>query len=315
MRNREMKRMRTMLKRLSGHQRKVLAADLTAIEMQPAAVAVVESHAAPQACPHCSAERVVKNGTSGGYQRFLCRGCGKTFNVLTGTPLAHLHKRGRWLDHSAALTEGLTLHAVSERVGIAVSTAHRWRHRFLEAAKSAKAQALTGIAEADETYFLRSAKGQRRGLNRPARQRGGTAGKRGLSDEQVPVLVARDRSGETADFILDADTSDCASAVLKPIMAKDAILCTESNSVMMATARKLKVEHRPVNVSSGVRVDGAWHVQNVNSYHARLKEWMRRFKGVATKYLAAYLGWFRALDRSPAGSPKPAQWLAMAVTR
>lgn len=33
-----------------------------------------------------------------------------------------------------------------------------------------------------------------------------------------------------------------------------------------------------------------------NSYHSRLKEWMDRINGVATKYLQNYLAWFRYLD-------------------
>ena len=42
---------------------------------------------------------------------------------------------------------------------------------------------------------------------------------------------------------------------------------------------------------------GIYHIQNVNSYGSRLKGWMRRFNGVATKYLDSYLGWHRANDR------------------
>jgi hypothetical protein len=38
------------------------------------------------------------------------------------------------------------------------------------------------------------------------------------------------------------------------------------------------------------------HIQNVNAYHSRLKTWMRRVNGVATKYLASYLGWRRLLE-------------------
>jgi len=42
---------------------------------------------------------------------------------------------------------------------------------------------------------------------------------------------------------------------------------------------------------------GIFHVQNVNAYDSRLKEWMKHFHGVATKYLTSYLGWMRLLDR------------------
>ena len=35
------------------------------------------------------------------------------------------------------------------------------------------------------------------------------------------------------------------------------------------------------------------HINNVNAYHGRLKKWMRRLHGVATR---TYLGWRRALE-------------------
>jgi hypothetical protein len=34
----------------------------------------------------------------------------------------------------------------------------------------------------------------------------------------------------------------------------------------------------------------------VNAYHGRLKEWMRRFHGVATKNLPSYLSWRRTIE-------------------
>ena len=85
------------------------------------------------------------------------------------------------------------------------------------------------------------------------------------------------------------------------------------SSALAAAARELGVEHHPINVTSGVRVNGAWHVQNVNAFGSRLRDWLRRFKGVATKYLDSYLGWFRTLDRSPGFAPHPASLLALAV--
>ena len=55
------------------------------------------------ACPHCTAERVIRHCHANGLQRYLCRACHKTFNALTGTPLSGLHKCGKWLDQAAAL--------------------------------------------------------------------------------------------------------------------------------------------------------------------------------------------------------------------
>ncbi len=42
---------------------------------------------------------------------------------------------------------------------------------------------------------------------------------------------------------------------------------------------------------------GNYHINNVNAYDSRLKGWMFRFRGVATKCLDNYLGWHRLLDR------------------
>ena len=146
-------------------------------------------------CPHCAREGAVSRGMARGLRRYQCKGCGRTFNALSGTPLSGLHHKERWLSFGASLAEGETVKASAARCDVAVSTAFRWRHRFLAAARS-DSEVLKGIVEADETYVLESRKGAR-GLGRKARRRGGKAKKRGLSREQVPVLMAADRSGTT----------------------------------------------------------------------------------------------------------------------
>lgn len=307
-------RIQGLVKQLNGWQRKVLAAELAALAIEPASVEIVERRvSATTVCPHCSGERIVKNGSASGLQRYLCRGCQRTFNALTGTPRARLHLRGKWRGQTQALRDGLSLSAVQKQLGIARTTAFRWRHRFLILPKDQRTQSLTGIAEADQTYFLRSAKGQRHGLERTPRHRGSGASKPGLSSEQVSVLVARDRAGQTADFILERDTSENVVKHLALILCRDAVLCSDSGTVMIAAARKLGVEHRPINLAAGIRVDGPWHIQNANNYQGRLKGWLRKFKGVVTRYLDSYLGWFRATDRIPDTIANPASFLALAI--
>ena len=84
---------------------------------------------------------------------------------------------------------------------------------------------------------------------RKARKRGGKASGRRRSHELVPVLVARDRAGQTADFILEVDDSEHAADKLKPLMDKDTILCTEGDATMCATARKLGLAPEKVIVT------------------------------------------------------------------
>ena len=317
MRNREMKQMMALASRLTLAQRRELMAALAASQASAESVVVIEGRVGAQPiCAHCQGRHVVRNGQADGLQRYKCRNCGKTFNALTGTPLARLRHKGKWLTQAAVLQQGLSIVKAAEQLEVAPSTAFRWRHRFLALPQTVKARELTGIAEADETYMLHSCKGQRetkRKLARKSRRRGGKASNRGLSKEQVVVLVARDRAGCTTDFILEAGDKSHIVAALRSVLAPDALLCTDGGTALAAAARQMGVEHHSVNLSAGVRVDGPWHVQNVNAYHGRLKQWMRRFNGVATSYLGSYLGWFRALDRSAKTSPQPAHLLALAI--
>lgn len=255
-------------------------------------------------CPHCAGTCVVRHGVSNGLQRYRCRTCARTFNALTKTPLARLRMKAKWLMHEHVLARGLVIREACAEMGVAPTTAFRWRHRFLELAQPVKAPALTGVVEADETFFLRSSKGQRPG--RKARKRGGRASRHSRGEDLMPVLVARDRSGATADFLLDAVSKACLSEALAPRIHSDAVLCTDGSAAMAAAAKKLGIHHEAVNLSAGERVRGPWHVQNANAYHGRLKGWMHRFRGVATSYLESYLGWFRALDRaSPQRNASP----------
>jgi hypothetical protein len=84
---------------------------------------------------------------------------------------------------------------------------------------------------------------------------------------------------------------------LRPVLAPDTLLVTDANKAYQAFARQQGISHQYMNVSAGEHVRGAVHVQNVNGYHSRFHKWLRRFNGVATRYLPNYLGWLWAIDQ------------------
>jgi transposase-like protein len=206
----------------------------------------------------------VRNGTADGLQRYRCRGCRKTFNALTGTPLDRLRHKGKWLDQTGALADGLTVHRAAERLGVAPSTAFRWRHRFLALPRQVEPAVLTGVVEVDETYVLESFKGQKV-IGRAARKRGGPAAKRGLSREQIPILVARDRSGATTDYVLTDSRKGAVTAVLKSLLSVDAVVCTDGGGSIGQAVKDLGLEHHPVVTSRGVHAIGAWHISRTQT--------------------------------------------------
>lgn len=314
----EFKQLLGVIDTLGAEQRAQLTLHLAAGEGARAVFAIVEGRLETHpSCPRCADRQVIRHGHADGLQRYKCRTCGRTFNALTDTPLARLRQREKWLSQASVLEEGLSVRRAAAQMGVHRTTAFRWRHRFLRLPATVQATALAGVAEADETYTLRSYKGQPRRLkaeqSRAPRRRGGKAAKRGLSDEQVPVLVLRDRSGQTADFVLNRGEARHIEPVFAQTLADDALLCTDASAALAAAARARHLEHHTVNTAQGERRRGPWHIQNVNAYHSRWKNWMVRFHGVATSYLHHYLGWFRALDRNTQSGAPTASLLALAI--
>ena len=250
------------------------------------------------ACGHCGSETFCRWGNATGMKRYMCKACDRTFNALTGMPLAHLHKREKWLDYARAIADGLTLRKAAARVGVHLETSFRWRHRFLASSKKVKAKKLSGIVEADETFILKSAKGSRGLVGRAPRKRGGKPSKTGTSpDDYDIVLIARDRSGATTDHIMYDLTAPSTAAFLKPVVARDAVLVSDGREAYATFAREEKILHVAIIASHGAHVYQGFHIQNVNAYMSRLKGWLRPFRGVASWYLSSYLGWRRSVER------------------
>ena len=65
--------------------------------------------------------------------------------------------------------------------------------KYLSAFEQAAPEGFEGIVESDDIFFLESNKGSRE-LPRKARKRGSKATKRGISNEQIAVVVTCDRT-------------------------------------------------------------------------------------------------------------------------
>src|SRR3974390_329329 len=148
---------------LTEVQRTALVVALSGKGSANEAVALIETRfAAAPCCGHCKSVSFVSWGRASGLKRYKCHDCRRTFNALTGTPLAQLHRRDAWLDYARALVDRVSLRRAAERADVSLDTSFRWRHRFLQASKDKRPALVTGIVEADETLILKSAKGSKR---------------------------------------------------------------------------------------------------------------------------------------------------------
>jgi hypothetical protein len=91
------------------------------------------------------------------------------------------------------------------------------------------------------------------------------------------------------------------------------ILCTDGSSVLAAAVKQIGGSiARSMSLPAGVSLPASIRSRtSMPSTVSRLKNWIRRFHGVATKYLDS--GWFRTHDRSVTTGLQPASLLALAL--
>lgn len=250
-------------------------------------------------CPYCQGRQVVLWGKRNQVQRYRCKQCRKLFNDLTGTPMARSKLLHKWPKAAAAMQRSLTIRETAQFLNVCVDTAFRWRHRMLTGVSDAHGQViLRGLVEIDEACFRYSEKGAR-GLRRKPRKRGDTLLVRGRSKGLVYAVVARNRMNETRSFLLARMSGRTLAKEAGSALSREIVLCSDSWRSYRSLALQLGMKHVSLRASRGQkRVHGVYHIQSVISYLGRLQTWIRRFKGVATKYLLNYLVWHEHLDEA-----------------
>lgn len=251
-----------------------------------------------ESCPHCGHSEFIKVGKTRNIQRYKCKDCGKTFGLNTNTFVHKTHKPlATWDRYIQLMQDGLPIWRIAKELEISSRTAFYWRHKILNALKKIISPQLNGIVEVDETFFRLSYKGQKKDLPRKARKRGGQAGKSGTSKAQVCVLAAIDRN--KTNWMKPVCLGHMSTQNLEDNFARqitaDSVLVTDKHRAYIKFCEDLELQHEAAY--AGVRRTGAYHMQNVNALHSQLKGFMRRFNGVATKYLDNYLVYWQWRNR------------------
>jgi len=247
-------------------------------------------------CPHCGSYKYSKFGIDKGSKRYRCKSCKRTFTEYTGTWLSKIHKKELAGDYLKLMNEEKSLDKIKVIININKKTAFDWRHKILSGVENSGKGTFQGITESDETFFLISEKGKKLTTRSP-RKRGGNAKKRGISDEQIAVIV-------TADRLSEMDMTVACRGRIKKIdiqnaigqrVSEQTILCSDSHVSYKGFAIDKKIEHHAIRADLKQHIKNKiYHVQHVNSIDSRVKRWIEaRFMGVSTKYLQKYMNWFR----------------------
>lgn len=115
---------------------------------------------------------------------------------------------------------------------------------------------------------------------------------RGLSKWQLPILTVADRGGACLFQRLPNRKGISIERAMKSLVPSDAVLCSDGGNGYKDLAATGGIEHFVVGSKPGKRVvAGCYHIQNVNSLHARYKKFIKPFCGPATKNLNGYIRW------------------------
>ncbi|MBE6443172.1 MAG: IS1595 family transposase [Alphaproteobacteria bacterium] len=244
-------------------------------------------------CPICGKKHIQKFGNSSGIQRYRCKDCGKTFTEYTKTVFFSTKKDyDTWFKYIDLMMKGLSLAKIANKLNMSVLTAFHWRHKVLNAIrKQFENITISGVVEADETFLLESHKGKKiEGIE--SRKRGGKAKLRGISHQQVGIMVAIDGNKNIIADIYGKGRlkTNQIENVLGNKIEKDSILVTDSHKSYIGFAKNHNLQHK--RIARGKYKNGIYHINNVNNYHKGLKDFIRPFNGISTRYLTNYLNWF-----------------------
>lgn len=288
------------------------------------ALAEIESRTEQEhKCPHCGNDRRQKWGrTRTKVQRYRCLGCQKTFCGRTTSRIGHIHRPDLFLEvirDMLGTRAPSSIRQLANRLRLDKHTIWRWRMIIMQELRGSSDVHFSGIVEVDETYQKESRKGSREWVRhkrdplnypKPPRLRWyeyaklGVKMQRGLSRWQLPILTVVDRGGaKMAQRIPDRANATIHKA-LNSVVPADAVLCSDALRAYGRFAQAKGLEHFVVGGAKGkAKATASHHIQNINSLHSRYEDFIRQFKGPASKYLSGYVDWFsaRLSNRDPVG--------------
>lgn len=253
----------------------------------------------PTVCPRCGRSDVpfIKKGMHGGKQRYQCKGCGRKFTYDAEQITAHSHQSiNAWITVIEDTLSLRPLDETAEKIGVCHETSFNMRHKllaFLETVTESEI-VLDELVEADETYVVESQKGTKCEDRKP-RKHGEGATKPGLSHEQYCVCVATDRNNHACAVCVNRakPSGDDIVEALSAHIAPESVLLCDGATAYNKLADLLQC--KKVELKGHDSYDRVYHLNTVNNQHSRIKEMLRQFRGVASKYLNRYLALFTTI--------------------
>lgn len=256
------------------------------------------------ACPHCAAQSVIRYGFKCRKQRFLCKGCGRTFVPTTNTIMANSHFPAPvWKEMIEDTVHGSAIDFSAKRLGLYHQAAFNMRHKILMALQELPETAdvcLGDVSEFDETFVLDCYKGREldTGAGRKPRKHGAKALKRGISNEYLCICAGIQREGDAIAATVNRakpSAAELASIFEGHIADGTLALCDGLKSYRAFS------EIADCTIRNCLKQEGDnahfFNLNTVNGFHSFIKKRYVFYRGVASKYINRYNALFAAAYR------------------
>lgn len=285
-----------VIETVTPEERQRLIEQLEALLKEP------EQEEALSQCPRCECDFIVKKGKTKSGQRYLCKGCNRTFGHSTNKVLkASKLPLETWKKFAECFIDGVTIRRSAERCGVTVATAFFMRHRVLELVEEHVKKITVNkgnTAYIDETFFPINFKGAELPEGLKPKKRGTDKHKKSQFKTLICVVMGVTSTGDVFHQIAgyNSISGDAARAVLGDIVKSGSTVITDKASGYVSALKELGATHKAYDSRFG-RGD----LGPINALHSKTKRFMRRFSSVASKNLSRYLSWMEWLDSNSEG--------------
>ena len=237
-------------------------------------------------CPYCHSKSFIKFGKYNGIQRYRCKekACKKTFSITTNTLWYKSKKEPiKWVKYIELMFQRRTLKECSKILEINIATAFFWRQKILKSlTKVSSNQFLSDEVYLRKIVFKESYKGNPKAAREATKEASKYSYRK--ARENIWVVAASDSNEKIIEAPICKKNWD-KSNFIKLIYNKLDKNCTIYSSI----DRFLNIEATKHNGRSIPATNESKKFMFKYSRDILVK--MKKFKGVATKYLQGYLYW------------------------
>ena len=288
---------RQMLREMSADEREEAAEALRAMVAADRAASAVRP---ADRCPRCGCPSVVRRGRDArGRQRWLCRGCRRSFTASTLGPVSWSKLPPEaWEELASCMADAVPLRVVAERCAVSVPTAWFMRMRACEAMAGDLGPFRCGEgieAQVDGTLVPESLSGGGEAFEMPraAHRHGGEAAG-GVSNERVCVLAGENSLGDVFAEVCCRGRATKARVreMLEGRIGDGSVLVTDAHWAYAGVEEALGLSDAEHVVCRSGDEGASEGLGGVNALHSRLRGFLAPMHGVSTRRLQRYLDWF-----------------------